>query len=459
MSSFRSSLHQASSSIRGFASRSEHELPYWNESGRKTTSPLPPPPITASIEIPDTMLAMERREKHLQHDLQFLLDAQAEGLMAGLGGEVPDDLASNGSSTPTAQSIRSSRVVPVRQPVQKKIGLRGARRGIWRAIRELAEIKAEEAAMLQEDMDRNHMVLSQIEGWEKKREGLDKQIEDIRDNEDGSRAQSLKHEADSLQNEINEMELRLSEMRTRHRLITAELSVIENSVQSKLSSYTASLSLLDSQVQNFLARPPVQLSKSPTTSSSFLSLPPKRRTLYMAKDHWTAENAALQKRREKTEIELEALQEGAVVWKDAVHEVTDFEKRLQESMRTAPSPEELLSQMGQTVTQLESKLKLAETRNWKLLVCCIGAELEAFRQGREILESTLSSGHDAGGTQEQGESSPDSPEDSRSGGSDIHELDAAFDNGHPSLGGRTYDTEDDEPDPELLISHQDTDTD
>jgi hypothetical protein len=47
----------------------------------------------------------------------------------------------------------------------------------------------------------------------------------------------------------------------------------------------------------------------------------------------------------------------------------------------------LISRMDRTMFYIESKLKLAESKNWKLLVCCIGAELEAFKQGREILEN------------------------------------------------------------------------
>jgi hypothetical protein len=34
---------------------------------------------------------------------------------------------------------------------------------------------------------------------------------------------------------------------------------------------------------------------------------------------------------------------------------------------------------------LDQRLQEAEDKDWKLLICCIGAELEAFREGREIL--------------------------------------------------------------------------
>lgn len=124
--------------------------------------------------------------------------------------------------------------------------------------------------------------------------------------------------------------------------------------------------------------------------------------------------------------------------------------------------------LEQTTTELESKHKLAETRSWKLLVAAIGAELEAFLKGKQILEAALasvdgdtssdehrgasnSSGHLEGAQTPKGSKHDD--------GEAIRDLDKAFASKHPTASISDTDTEDDGPDPELLVSHQDTDTD
>ncbi|KAJ6017811.1 hypothetical protein N7451_001190 [Penicillium sp. IBT 35674x] len=41
--------------------------------------------------------------------------------------------------------------------------------------------------------------------------------------------------------------------------------------------------------------------------------------------------------------------------------------------------------LEQTTQRLESHLEHAEEKDWKLLVCCIAAELEALREARAML--------------------------------------------------------------------------
>jgi hypothetical protein len=152
---------------------------------------------------------------------------------------------------------------------------------------------------------------------------------------------------------------------------------------------------------------------------NFLSLQPRRRTLEMAADYLRTAQNDLTRQRTAAETERDALEDGAVVWEDVINEVTTFERKLRAEMRTLRSPPAqdtalgrqrtanssfnssqqsyntaegmhgLLRAMDEAILLLESKFKLAEARDWKLLVCCIGAELEAFREGRGILEDAL----------------------------------------------------------------------
>jgi hypothetical protein len=153
------------------------------------------------------------------------------------------------------------------------------------------------------------------------------------------------------------------------------------------------------------------------------------------------------------------------MWNDVVKKVADYETSLQSFMQqagrsNAPDPTRLLDQMETTISYLEEKLEVATSRAWNLLVCAIGAELEAFVQGKTVLEEAL-------GVKRKGkEKAIDSLVDfddpaleqrEEMTGSAIRIVRSPP---KPSLPKpKLYDTDDEDPDPELMISHHDTDTD
>ncbi|KAH0538262.1 hypothetical protein FGG08_005133 [Glutinoglossum americanum] len=455
-------------------------------SGAQTTSPTTRP---YSIRL-SPLVALERKEKQLQRDLQTLLDAQSEGLLAGLEGRGRGDGSSEGSSTPTAASTEASRVVPIHQPAKKRIGLRAARRGILAAIHEFAMAKESGKELLDADLQSKEEALGQVESWEKKRQGLNEKIDAIENGDEGKRVGELNTEAKRVQSEIEDLETRLFELQAKHRNLVSEASETENSVQSKLSSYKASLSILDSQVSRFLARPPFTHSPAPKSPGeiNFLSLQPRRRTLEMASDYLRSAQKDLTLQRAAAEIERDALEDGAVVWEDVINEVTAFERKLRGEMRALRSPptsdttllrqriaessfssrgqphdategmQGILRNMDEVILQLESKFKLAEARDWKLLVCCIGAELEAFREGRGILEDALHSTAVLDSDMEL-----DRGATAGFGGGNQGDPLGVVDHGLVELQdepqGRVErsESEDEGPDPTLLFSHQDTD--
>jgi len=461
----------------------DHELPRY-----RSQSPRIPPPIASSVlwsappanlspppRVPDNLLVLQRKARHLEQQLQELLDAQADGLMSGPGASdgIPDDLISNGSTTPTVSSIRGAGGSTgsedhAHSTRRRKVGLNAARRGISKRILQLSSVKAEELDLLDDNMRDLQVIVEKTDTWTHKRSRLDKKIQDMETEGTGANAQTLQAEKSKLEQEIRQKEEELWAMKMRHRQIKNQLADTENSVEAKLSSYKASLSIMDKDIASFLARPP-RTNHQPLSSAPFLSLPANRRTLEMAHDYWTDEQNRLAERCEEVDINRAALDEGAVLWNDVVKKVIDFEANLQSHMQQAAQssdsdPTRLLEDMDATIAYLEGKVDFALARSWTLLVCAIGTELEAFKEGKDLLAEAL--GVSRKGKEKAVERLVDT-ESTRTESDEEEASRSAIRVGRasppkssvPRPQPKLFDTDDEDPDPELMISHQDTDTD
>lgn len=422
---------------------------------------------------------LQVRQSELEADLQFLLDAQSEGLVRGLEGGAADDQASTGSTTPTAQSTRNSSAGPTAR-VRKKPGLRSSRKGIYNAMLALVTVKDEELQGIDEDIRGKEQTLEQIDEWEKKKAGLREATRTVESNEETVRVQRLRQQADTLQEEINRVELQLSDLKARHRKLVRQATAVENSVQAKMASYTSSLKMLEEDVQKFLSLRPADEDKRPASrdgQTSIWELPAKRRTLQMAKENWYEIKESLLDQRAEVLYEKEALEDGAVMWKDAVTQVTDLERHLRAEMSESPaqavseniagpSQEDpskrlrgVIDKMKSLVKHLESKFDIAQEQNWNLLIAAIGAELDAIRKGRQLLESVLHS-TEADPTElidhSESEKGPEEDKESRDPSDEINKLDQSFETARRRMSNGTE--SEDDPDPELLFSKHDTDT-
>lgn len=366
---------------------------------------LSPMPVKSSNHHHDSLLHVERQTRYIQRNLQVLIDAQSDGLLAGLAGPQPDQASSEASTPsiiPNDSRVRSPSTMPARQPTSKKITLRSAREGIFQSIYNLLKLREEEREIITSQSDERLNGLQDIEDFLSKRNGLEEAITTIHGDDESQRSKQLEEEAQHLQTDIHELETRLYEMKAKHRHLVNEISHINNSVDAKLSSYTESLSLLDTNIQNYLRDPPIQALSRRSGESTFHSLNPKRRTLDMAREHWRTEQVSLRDRQQEVDAEIQALEEGGGIWKQAVHDVTGFEKRLRANMRhyvelttteaeaapvdyTDELVKSIVEDLDKTTHRVESHLELAEGKDWKLLVCCIAAELEALREARGLL--------------------------------------------------------------------------
>ncbi|KAH7126997.1 hypothetical protein B0J11DRAFT_526950 [Dendryphion nanum] len=451
----------------------EHELPLYKS---PPLSPRVPPPIASTIlwkapntslsppaRVPDDLLAIQRRARHLEQQLQELLDAQADGLMSGLAGNdsTLDDAVSNGSTTPTVSSTRDYGRYQENEErnnvPRKKMDINTARRGILRRIQQLSRVKAEEMNLLEENLQDLQEILDRTTAWGQKRVRLERRIRDIEGDGPGARTQTLKEEASKLEQEIRLKEEELWALKTRHRRVLNELADNENNMEAKLSSYKTSLAMVEKDVVAFLARPP-NTNHIPLSQSPFLSLPPKRRTLELAHEFWQEEQQRLFEKCQSVDTDRVALDDGAGLWKDVVKSIAEFEATLESSIQGGKhklDPSNLLARMDSTLSLIEEKLDLATSKSYNLLVCAIGAELEAFKQGREVLEGVLGlRGKGKGKLVDTEDSHTESEEEGSS--SAIRITRSPQRSAIPSR-PKFFDTDDEDPDPELLISHQDTD--
>lgn len=361
-------------------------------------SRLQPAPMSASIiHHEDPFLAVDRAAQNLQRTIQSLLDFQNEAL-SGRHRE-DGDTVSRRSLTPTQsahtgsfRNLSASGATPIRQPAKKKTTLKGARRGIGRSMHDFAILKEEELKITENERAHRRAALDKIVAFETKRESVQHEVNVLQQSASGDASTALRQEAQSVQDEIHELEGRLMELKTKHRHLTNQAEQLENSAASQLSSYQGALNLIDKEVRTFLRHPPVKQGLGPRSiqeGQDMYTLRPERRSLELARQQWVTELEVLEQHKVDTERERDALVEGAKIWREAIQHIDDFEQlvraRMKSSTSDPASTSDIVTSLDNTMHFLEHVLQEAETKDWKLLICAIGPELDAFRQARSLL--------------------------------------------------------------------------
>ncbi|MCJ1288844.1 hypothetical protein MMC34_000374 [Xylographa carneopallida] len=325
------------------------------------------------------------------------------------------DSYSNPSARTHAVETLRYRDVPIptqrKAPTQKRVGLQAARKGILRGLHDLVEVKAQEEAVLAAQLSQHEDTLTEMEAAEAKRRGIMGQIEAIeRDGREGMEAVGkLEREERNIERAILETEERLAELRVRLKRVRARREEGGNKLDARLSSWRAALEDLERGVgERWLGDKGAELRKA----KGVWALPRERRTLGLVCESVKEEKGEIEGKLDRTEREREACARGAEVWTDVVATIAEVERRLKSELRSTTSPEKptiglgerngeeeiaaevgmeaMLQHMTRALSILCTRLELAETQGWKLLVCSIGAEVEGLREGREMLLSALS---------------------------------------------------------------------
>lgn len=466
-------------------------------------APFHPHDTTSSATISHTtphsiLSALQRQTVHLQQTLQQLLDAQSHGLLAGLGrapsppvGRFSSEdgnpsrsssVATSGSTGRASSSRTAGSRVEETRSARREIGLQGARRGIKKALRDLSGVKAQEATVISSQAEEKQDVLHALDAVEKKRTGIEDAIQriDAHPTEGSAAVGLLVEEERGLDRGILEAEERLRILRAQRTRVRNEREQRENRLQAKLSSWQESLREVEREIRaSFLDVAPGGEWKKGVKGKGVWSLPKERRTVELVNEQVEAERKELVTRLEGIEREREACMLGGDVWNHVMMVVGHVEvslKKETERLRVGHDQGDgegmqgMLNLMDEAIPTLEEKLAVAEEKEWNLLVCCIGAELEALREGREMLKialgeaegdlaesdggTTLSPLHDIVCERERGDTiTKDEGMGFRS--THIQELQEEM-VGRQSRVDRVEE-DDDEPGPELLFSHQEED--
>ncbi|CAK7208671.1 hypothetical protein SEUCBS140593_000251 [Sporothrix eucalyptigena] len=360
-----------------------------------------------------------------------------------------ESMAGRSLRLPTERATATGAVIPVRQPRPRKLGLRAARSGLARSISLLADLKAEEDASLTTALLARKRALAHLRRLSGRRDDIARELQTLEtDNGEPLTREliTLRSAHASTSQQIAELEGQLAMLKQRKRTLETRIEDTMSQRESGLSGYRGALKEVEAQLTAVLRRPPIQPLDADTFGAGgagradqqeggirledrdsalddadadasagmeFLRLLPERRTAEMAKFWWDNEMRLLEKRRTEVGAERAALEEGGVIWQEAVQLVSDFEANLRKEMAAgndgtgdgeddgnpskgkarAPTPEDRMRIQLQTMTTvikgLRGHLRTAEDRGWNLLICAIGAELEAFQEARNILCQAL----------------------------------------------------------------------
>ncbi|KAH6645260.1 hypothetical protein BKA67DRAFT_108669 [Truncatella angustata] len=393
-------------------------------------------------EVDNTFRTIQRRERQIQKELQKLLDAQARALDQGAAS---DGTSQAGSDTPRHTSRASSSpyrsrsvsshgdpvapaVVPVRQPKPRPLTIRQVRTSIARSMAMLSDLKEEEDACIVSAISARTTALAKANKLSRQHKAIAADLRTLEmDDPLRKELEGMNGEYGKVCADIDEFEGKLRQMKHRKRVLEARMEEVKSERESGLSGYKGALRETERDIGEMMRIPGVKVlsiedtAKGPQpevqednaddkvidralSGHEFMRMRPERRTLAMAKEWWEGEMALLSRRKDDVDKERDALSEGSEVWAQTVQLINDYERRLGAALSNsmqAPPKERQKSEadlfqaqyrdLQQTIKEIEKNLHHVEEKGWNLLVAAIGAELEGFMEGENILADLMRS--------------------------------------------------------------------
>lgn len=312
-------------------------------------------------------------------------------------------------------------------------------------------MKEQESTIFSSEIALRTYILDGITAVGAKKEGIQDTITAMESDPHTGRSAitALERQEREVEAEIVATENKLMELKTRLGTVKRIREERANKLEARLSSWQAALG----EVERGAAERWLDSGNRIRNKTGVYALPRQRRTLQMVREEVEVAKVEIEGSWKEVERERSACVEGAQMWEKVCRTVGEVETRLREEVgkdkcaevdngTDGSGMESMLAHLDTAISTLSAQLAVAESKDWKLLVCCIGAELEALREGKEMLESALVQSGMLGST----------------GGVTVRSAEREGRNGKARepgdiIGVPRSEDEDDGPGPELLISH------
>ena len=382
----------------------------------ETSLPIHYTTSSSTMSPADTLQAIHRQTTYLQREIQTLLDAQSLGLLAGLGRESDseDDGLHSGQGPMhlPVSSVEGSPSRSLSNQIPRRLSLSTSRKTLYLSMVQLSEFKKEESTVVNSQYETLNSFLANATKVEEKRAQIESSIAKIEAEIDDS-DEGLAGEEAALITEIAALQNKLDDSVSRLKHIRNQRQESGNRQKARLSSWQGALDGVEQQFHLDVASgrglediiPELRVRKQQATNGGVWSLPKKRRTIGLIKEEIKERAEKLLKTREAAELESAACANGAEMWATVVEKVEKIEQALSREVDKPTSDSTpstgradaeidmvgIIRMMTETVDCLKKELDVAETKRWNLLICAVGAELEALKQGKDLLQETLES--------------------------------------------------------------------
>lgn len=347
--------------------------------------------IASQMSTTNPFEQIQKRTSKLESEFQMLLDGQSACLLRYYEEE------QNGSGDGSLQQRQKQ------NQGEKKVSLSAARHGISRNINAMAVLKREEEKLLCEQLQSRENAITALNKHAKRTTELTADITSINSGSGHKALSDLNKEVLSTEATIRDLELQLQEKKAHRERLLSLVGKEEKAAQARLATKKASLRDEQQSLERYIHSSPIQpLAIISSCPPPFYVLNPSERTLEIAEEQWSTEHSKLSHLLQRTRAEIAALDEGAILWQQSLQLILGFEKRLSEELRlenkdpveyysptNSDRRNKILEELNSSTTKLAHFYRVAETRGWKLLVCCIGTEVEMFHVATPKLVGSL----------------------------------------------------------------------
>lgn len=354
-----------------------------------------------------------RQERVLQGRIQELLDLQASGLQqagatsGGAANHQNDESGRRSSarsksnmseSSMRSVSLQSSTTLNGRATAGGKRALHTARMELLKAMYTLSDLAVAKEVVLAETSQNLTAAHKQLLIWQRKLSVADRNLQDLETGHgvQGNEA-SIDRQIRDIDLEIEDLETRLKEAMEKRKGLLRKRVEGRSVKEAEAAKWVEVKREVDIDVGRWLRDPHVPSDMLDDKESyrnerwvEFTRLNSRRRNLEVAIEGLAGAISGIKDRIAGVEAEIEGCERGAKIWSECLELIMKSEKALKEFLQRSVSGkenlgEEMLELIDDTERQLADKLHICSHEGWNLLVACLGAEVEAWREGVEVM--------------------------------------------------------------------------